>query len=87
MLKNLLQVILHVVFRDRDNFSKAFAGAQVHISRITSGEDHLVMPEPEEPLAPQYLADQLTLFQPGKGRLCPTITTGTPNVFHLPASL
>ena len=32
------------------------------------------------------LADQLTLFQP-KGRLSPPITSGTPNVFHLPASL
>jgi hypothetical protein len=35
-----------------------------------------VMPEP------QYLADQLTLFQPGKGRLSPLITTGTPKFFH-----
>ena len=24
---------------------------------------------------PQFLADQLTIFQPGKGRLCPPITT------------
>ena len=36
---------------------------------------------------PQYLTDQLTLFQPGVGRLSPPITSGTPNVFHLPASL
>ena len=36
---------------------------------------------------PQYLADQLTLFQPGEGRLSPPITTGPPNVSHLPASL
>ena len=37
---------------------------------------------------PQYLADQLTLFQPGGGgRFCPPFTSGTPNVFHLPASL
>ena len=33
---------------------------------------------------PQY---QLTLFKPEEGRLSPSITTGTPNVFHLPASL
>ena len=40
------------------------------------------------PLAPsQYLADQLTLFQLGEGRLSPTITTGPPKIFHLPASL
>ena len=38
-------------------------------------------------LAPQYLADQLTLFKLGEGRLSPPITTGPPNVFHLPASL
>ena len=38
------------------------------------------------PLHPlQYLADHLTLFQPG--RLGPPITTGTSNFFHLPASL
>ena len=43
------------------------------------------MPKPgglRGPLAPQYLADQLTLFQPGEGRLSPPITTGpTPNFF------
>ena len=32
-------------------------------------------------LAPQYLADQLTLFQLGMDRLCPPITTGIPNFF------
>ena len=37
---------------------------------------------------PQYLADQLTLFQPGMADYPHLlITTGTPNVFHLPASL
>ena len=49
-----------------------------------------VMPEPGGPggpLAPQYLADQLTPFQPGEGRLSPLITTGTSNFFHLLASL
>ena len=49
------------------------------------------MPEPGGsggPLAPQYLADQLTLHIPtGEGRLSPPITTGNPNVFHLPAAL
>ena len=38
-------------------------------------------------MPPQYLADELTLFQPGKSWLNPPITTGTSNVFHLPASL
>ena len=51
-----------------------------------------VMPQPGgpgRPLAPppQYLADQLTLFQPGEGRLSPPITTRPPKKFHLPASL
>ena len=32
---------------------------------------------------PQYLADQLTLFQPGEGRLSPPITSGPPKFFHL----
>ena len=31
--------------------------------------------------------DQLTLFQPGKGRLYPPITSGTPIFFYFPASL
>ena len=35
---------------------------------------------------PQFLADQLTLFQPGEGILSPPITT-SPHFFHLPASL
>ena len=35
----------------------------------------------------QYLEDQLTLFQPGEGRLSPPITTGPPKFFDLPASL
>ena len=37
----------------------------------------------------RYLADQLTLFEPGEGRLSAPITAGPPppNVFHLPASL
>ena len=31
----------NVVFLDGDNFCKAFAGAQVHISHIMSGENHM----------------------------------------------
>ena len=42
----------------------------------------LVMPKPAA-----ARADQLTLFQLGEGRLSPPITTGTPNCFHLPASM
>ena len=45
------------------------------------------MPEPGGEGRPYYLADQLTLFEPREGRVSPLITTGTPNVFHLPASL
>ena len=43
-----------------------------------------MMPEPEgpgEPLAPQYLADQLTLFKPGVGRLCPPLPLAPPKFF------
>ena len=49
-----------------------------------------VIPEPGGPggpLASQYLAAQLTLFQPVEGRLSPSSTTGPPKLFHLPASL
>jgi hypothetical protein len=48
------------------------------------------MPEPggpRGPLAPQYLTDQLYPIPTGEGRTSPPITTGTLNVFHLPASL
>ena len=46
------------------------------------------MPEPGGgALTPQYVADQLTLFPPWEDRLSPPITTGTPNIFNLPASL
>ena len=49
-----------------------------------------VMPEPGGPggqWPSQYLANELTLLQPGEGRLSPPISTGTPKFFHLPASL
>ena len=37
---------------------------------------------------PQYFADQLTLFEPGRTDFPHLhITTGPPNVFHLPAAL
>ena len=38
---------------------------------------------------PQYFPDQLTLFQVRGGRFCPLycFITGTPQIFHLPASL
>ena len=35
---------------------------------------------------PQYLADQLTLFEPG-GQIIPAYYYWPPNVFHLPAPL
>ena len=49
-----------------------------------------VVPEPGGPggpLAPQYLADQLTIFEPGGGQIIPTYYYWPPNVFHLPAPL
>ena len=51
-----------------------------------------VMPEPGGgaggPLpSPQYLAEQLTLFQPEVGTLSPTYYYWPPKIFHLPASL
>ena len=43
---------------------------------------------PGEPLASQYLADELILLKPDRARqIIPPITTGTPHVFHLPALL
>ena len=41
------------------------------------------MPEPEGPIFDRSVNPIST----GEGRLSPPITTGTPNVFHLPASL
>ena len=49
-----------------------------------------VMPEPGGPGGPwphQYLADQLTLFEPGRADYPPLLLLAPPNVFHLPASL
>ena len=45
-----------------------------------------VMPELAPP--PQYIFGRsVNPIPTGEGRLSPPITTGTPNVFHLPASL
>jgi hypothetical protein len=49
-----------------------------------------VMPEPGGPggpLAPPIFGRSVNPIPTGEGRLSPPITTGTPNVFHLPASL
>ena len=40
-----------------------------------------------KPPAPQFLADQLTLSQPGGNRLCPPNNTGTPGFSDLPTAL
>ena len=48
------------------------------------------MPEPGGPggpLAPLIFCRSVNPIQTGEGRLSPPITTGAPNVFHLPASL
>ena len=48
-----------------------------------------VVPEPGRPggpLAPQYFAEQLTLFEPGRADY-PHLLLLPPHVFHLPASL
>ena len=49
-----------------------------------------VMPEPGGPwgpLAPPIFGRSVNPIPTGEGRLFPPNTTGTPNVFHLPASL
>ena len=49
-----------------------------------------VVPEPGGPggpLAPPIFGRSVNPIPTGEGRLSPPITTGTPNVFHLPASL
>ena len=48
------------------------------------------MPEPGGPwgpLAPPIFGRSVNPIPTGEGRLSPPITTGTPNIFHLPASL
>ena len=48
------------------------------------------MPEsggPGGPLVPPIFGRSVNPIPTGEGRLYPLITTGTPNVFHLPASL
>ena len=42
---------------------------------------------PGRPLASQIFDRSVNPIPTGEGRLSPHITTGTPNVFHLPASL
>ena len=46
-----------------------------------------VVPEPGGPLAPPIFCRSVNPIQTREGRLSPPITTGPPNVFHLPASL
>ena len=49
-----------------------------------------VMPEPGGPggpLAPPIFFRSFNPIGTGEGKLSPPITTGTPNVFHLPAAL
>ena len=58
--------------------------------RFNYTHDKAVMPEPGGPggaLAPPIFGRSANPIPTGKGRLSPPITTGTPNVFHLPASL
>ena len=48
------------------------------------------MPElggPGGPLAPPIFGRSVNPIQTGGGQIMPTITTGPPKVFHLPASL
>ena len=42
---------------------------------------------PGGPLAPPIFGRSVNPIPIGEGRLSPPITTGTPNVFHLPAPL
>ena len=49
-----------------------------------------VVPElggPGGPLAPSIFGRSVNPIQNGGGQIMPTITTGPPKVFHLPASL
>ena len=54
---------------------------------VWGSENSSVMPEQGGGQGGPNLADQLILFQQGEGRLFPPNSTGTPNVFHLPAPL
>ena len=60
------------------------------ILRILISNQMSVVPEPGGPggpLAPPIFGRSVNPIPIGEGRLSPPITTGTPNVFHLPASL
>ena len=60
------------------------------MSETISEHNMSVMPEPGGPggpLAPPIFGRSVNPIPTGEGRLSPPITTGTPNVFHLPASL
>ena len=46
-----------------------------------------VMPEPGGGTGPPIYGRSVNPFPTGEGRLSQPITTGTPNVFHLPAAL
>ena len=48
--------------------------------------DNADIPGPEVPGVPNFWSEQLTLFQPGKGTLCPPITTDTQIFFDLDIS-
>ena len=57
---------------------------------VCNSNINAVMPEPGgpgEPLAPPIFGRSVNPIPTGEGRLFPPITAGTPNVFHLPASL
>ena len=60
------------------------------ISKKSVTECYAVVPElggPGGPLAPPIFGRSVNPIPTGEGRLSPPITIGTPNVFHLPASL
>ena len=50
-------------------------------------KNHLQWCRNQEGGAGSHLADQLTLFQPGEGRLSPPITTGTPMQCFSPSGI
>ena len=87
MTKNLISIqqIPFVLFCKELSFFSVFSAfSLLHASMAP------VVPEPGGlggPLAPPIFGGSVNPIPTGEGILSPPITTGTPNVFHLPASL
>ena len=59
-------------------------------AKVTNAYHNTVVPEPGGPggpVAPPIFGRPVNPIPTMGGRFCPPFTSGTPNIFHLPASL